>query len=310
MRETIGSAETSVDAELSAVCWRWGETAEPHSSSTISSAHSTIFAPSLMRACAPRLRPLRTLPGTAITSRPCSSAQAAVISEPDFSLASITTTARDSPLIRRLRIGKNSGSGGVAGGYSLTTMPSRAICAASGSCSAGYMRSNPDPRTAAVRPVSSAPRCAAESTPRARPLTTVMPRDARSLAIRVAVSMATADAAREPTIATAGAVSASSSPRNQSAGGRSSNVSSAAGNAGSFQATVRIPRLAAAARTAAACGNRARARSRRWGSSARSRSVRPGRGTSEKRANESATASSGDMTPPRWRPRARPRRRL
>ena len=37
-----------------------------------------------MRACAPRFRPLSTLPGTAITSRPYSRAQAAVISEPDF----------------------------------------------------------------------------------------------------------------------------------------------------------------------------------------------------------------------------------
>ena len=41
-----------------------------------------------------------------MTSLPCSSAQAAVISEPDLSEASITTTARDRPLIRRLRIGK------------------------------------------------------------------------------------------------------------------------------------------------------------------------------------------------------------
>ena len=38
----------------------------------------------------------------------------------------------------------------------------------------------PDPRTAIVRPDRSAPRCAAESTPRARPLTTVRPRAARS----------------------------------------------------------------------------------------------------------------------------------
>ena len=46
------------------------------SPSTISSAVSTIFAPSLRRACPPRFRPLSTLPGTAITSRPCSSAHA------------------------------------------------------------------------------------------------------------------------------------------------------------------------------------------------------------------------------------------
>ena len=40
------------------------------------------------------------------------------------------------------------------------------------------MRSTPDPSTAIVRPARSAPRCAAESTPRASPLTTVMPRAA------------------------------------------------------------------------------------------------------------------------------------
>ena len=91
------------------------------SSSRISSADSTIFAPSRSSACAPRLRPLSTLPGTASTSRPCSSAQRAVISEPLFSPASMTTTARDRPLMMRLRSGKNCGSGGVPGTSSLTT---------------------------------------------------------------------------------------------------------------------------------------------------------------------------------------------
>ncbi len=63
----------------------------------------------LRRGCSawpPLFRPLSTFPGTAMTSRPCSAAQPAVISEPDLSDASITTTARDSPLISRLRIGK------------------------------------------------------------------------------------------------------------------------------------------------------------------------------------------------------------
>ena len=67
---------------------------------------STIFAPSRISAWPPRFRPLSTLPGTAMTSRPCSSAHAAVMSDPDFSDASITTTARDRPLIRRLRMRK------------------------------------------------------------------------------------------------------------------------------------------------------------------------------------------------------------
>ena len=81
----------------------------------MSSAVSTILAPSLSRLCEPRLRPDSTLPGTAMTSRPCSGAQRAVISDPLFSDASTTTTASDSPLMIRLRSGKCSGSGGAPG---------------------------------------------------------------------------------------------------------------------------------------------------------------------------------------------------
>ena len=44
------------------------------SSSRISSADSTTFAPSFRSPCDPRFLPRRTLPGTAMTSRPCSSA--------------------------------------------------------------------------------------------------------------------------------------------------------------------------------------------------------------------------------------------
>jgi hypothetical protein len=43
------------------------------------------------------------LPGTAKTSRPCSSASRAVMSEPESSEASTTTTPRLSPLMMRLR---------------------------------------------------------------------------------------------------------------------------------------------------------------------------------------------------------------
>jgi hypothetical protein len=60
-----------------------------------------------------------------------------VISEPLFSLASMTTTARDSPLMMRLRGGKNIGSGGVPGTSSLITAPSRSIVAAQRACSGG-----------------------------------------------------------------------------------------------------------------------------------------------------------------------------
>ncbi len=83
-RRVIGAAEVHADRQMP-------------SSSKISSAVSTIFAPSRKRPWAPRLRPVSTLPGTASTSRPCSSAHRAVMSDPLFSPASITTTARDEP---------------------------------------------------------------------------------------------------------------------------------------------------------------------------------------------------------------------
>jgi hypothetical protein len=65
------------------------------------------------------------------------SAQRAVISDPLFSLASITTTARDKPLMIRLRSGKNHCCGPVPGTNSLTTAPVRSIAAASAACSGG-----------------------------------------------------------------------------------------------------------------------------------------------------------------------------
>ena len=144
------------------------------SSSRISSADSTIFAPSRSSACAPRLRPLRTLPGTASTSRPCSSAQRAVMSDPLFSPASTTTTARDRPLMMRLRSGKNCGSGGVPGTQLADDGAALRRCRrASDAARADTSTSTPDPRTRdrRRRRPTSAPRCAAESTPRASPLT-------------------------------------------------------------------------------------------------------------------------------------------
>ena len=107
---------------------------------------------------------------------PCSSAHRAVMSEPLFSPASITTTARDNPLMIRLRRGKNCACGGVPGTSSLTTAPSCSISRARPACSRGYTTSTPDPSIATVAPPPvSAPRCAAESTPRASPLTTTRP---------------------------------------------------------------------------------------------------------------------------------------
>ncbi|MNC87412.1 hypothetical protein D3C83_31370 [compost metagenome] len=59
------------------------------------------------------------------------------MSDPLFSPASMTTTPRERPLIRRLRIGKWNGSGAVPGGYSLNTAPRVATRSARSSCSLG-----------------------------------------------------------------------------------------------------------------------------------------------------------------------------
>ena len=62
---------------------------------------------------------LKMLPGTAITSRPCSSAKSAVIRAPLRSPASTMTVPVDRPEIMRLRRGKLTASGGTPGANSL-----------------------------------------------------------------------------------------------------------------------------------------------------------------------------------------------
>ena len=64
-------------------------------------------APCLSRLLVPAERGSSGLPGTAKTSRPCSPANRAVISEPERSAASTTTTPSEMPEIRRLRRGKS-----------------------------------------------------------------------------------------------------------------------------------------------------------------------------------------------------------
>src|SRR4029450_7436414 len=64
-------------------------------------------------------------------------------------------------------------------------------------------------------PPGAPPGGPAESTPRASPLTTLKPRAATSAARRPATSSAYGDAAREPTIATAGGSKAGPGPRGQ-----------------------------------------------------------------------------------------------
>ena len=82
----------------------------------MSDARSTRRAPSRMSACPPGIASrCARRPGTAITSRPCSSARRAVISDPLRLAAWTTTTARHSPLSVRLRRGKWWASGGAPG---------------------------------------------------------------------------------------------------------------------------------------------------------------------------------------------------
>ena len=67
-------------------------------------------------------------PGTANTSRPCSAALRAVISEPDASAASTTRQPCARPLMRRLRRGKLWASALVPSANSETSKPRSAIC--------------------------------------------------------------------------------------------------------------------------------------------------------------------------------------
>ena len=89
----------------------------------MSSTLSTSLAPCLINSCGPRLRLAVMLPGTAKTSRFCSRAHWAVISEPLFSAASITTVPRLRPLMTRLRYGKWPASGWLPKGNSEITAP-------------------------------------------------------------------------------------------------------------------------------------------------------------------------------------------
>ena len=105
----------------------WGQRIRGRISSKISSTPSTSLAPCLRRRCVPVLRMLRATPGTAKTSRPCSRAKRAVISDPLLSAASTTTTPSARPLIMRFLDGKLPGDGGAPGGNSVRSAPVRAI---------------------------------------------------------------------------------------------------------------------------------------------------------------------------------------
>ncbi len=96
-------------------------------SATMSSAVSTSLAPWRISLWQPRASGLWIEPGTANTSRPCSPASRAVISEPLRLAASTTSVPRLIPLIRRLRCGKCDLSGCVPSGNSVARAPFAAI---------------------------------------------------------------------------------------------------------------------------------------------------------------------------------------
>ncbi len=99
----------------------------------------------------------------------------------------------------------------------------------------------PQPRTAIVRPVPiSAPRCAAASIPRARPLTIVTPHPAKSFAISSVMSFPDGVARRPPTIATATSSFGDKLPLTYNNGGGSEMVLSRAGYDRSNKVTVWI----------------------------------------------------------------------
>ena len=216
-------------------------------------------------------------PGTASTSRPWSSAQRAVMSDPLRSPASTTTTARESPLMIRLRSGKKCGSGGVPGASSLEdehrSARSRAASAACslriddvGAATRAPRSSRRRRQRAAMRRRVDAARQAADDDDAARS------RDPRRAARPPRARTATPRASRRsPRPA---AQNAAASPRDPETGGGSTIAASSGGYVGSLHGNRRdtgraAPRaIAGAAREAAGRSDRhvrsgARRRARR-----------------------------------------------
>ncbi len=116
------------------------------------------------------------------------------------------------------------------------------------------MSSIPPPSTATV-PVSSAPSCAAPSTPRAMPETTTSPARPASRARLRANRWPAAEAMRAPTTAMARRCKRAGSPRVQITGGGGSSAAKSGGKTGSTAAIRRAPSRAPASSSlsASAC---------------------------------------------------------
>jgi len=103
----------------------------------ISAASVTGVAPCLSKPLVPSARGSSGEPGTANTSRPCSSARRAVMSEPERLAASTMTMPNESPEINRLRRGKSRARGSQPNGISVTATPVGKIASMSSACSGG-----------------------------------------------------------------------------------------------------------------------------------------------------------------------------
>src|SRR3569623_1753655 len=107
------------------------------SASITSLASVTMVAPCLMRPFTPSARGSSGEPGTAKTSRPCSPASRAVISEPERRAASTMMLPTDRPEMMRLWRGKSCARGSHVSGISDAAAPLGTISSPSGTCSAG-----------------------------------------------------------------------------------------------------------------------------------------------------------------------------
>ena len=100
-------------------------------------ASVTGVTPCFKRPLVPSARGSSGEPGTAKTSRPCSAASRAVISEPERNAASTTMTPSARPEISRLRRGKSRLRGSRSSGISETAAPSATMASSRSVCSAG-----------------------------------------------------------------------------------------------------------------------------------------------------------------------------
>ena len=166
-------------------------------------------------------------PGTAKTSRPCSPASRAVISEPERRAASTMTTPTESPEISRLRRGKSRARGSQqrhfrdGGAFGEDRLQQIAVLGRIDAVvAAGQHRDGAGRQTRAVRGGVDAAREAGDDAETGSP---------RSRASRSANLTPAAEALREPTMATSGRVSTASLPRTASNGGASSIICSRGG---------------------------------------------------------------------------------